>query len=453
MNKYVKHFRGLVLAAIVIMVSVAAYLHQVNGGGKSPSIHALCPFGGLESLYQFFSSGTFISKIFSGTLVLFVITLILAIAFRRSFCGLICPFGAIQEFFAKVGNKLMGKILIMPAKVDRPLRYLKYVILAVTVFYAWKTAGLWMSPYDPWSAYAHLFTNNPLKAISDTADESLIGLILLAITLIGSFLYNRFFCKYLCPVGALYGIIGKISPMKIERDEDICIDCNKCNKACPVNIDVANIKEVRDIECIDCQLCVSSCPKAGALQTRFGTKRLKPAISISLILFLFFGAIFAADISGIYQVTPLELAEGETIKLDEVKGYMSIDEAAIAVGMDIDQFYAAYKIPDSVGKETKMKEIKDIIPEYDFDAIKDEVETEKVFDDSTIPLSTIKIDVSAIRGSMSIKEAAPSLHMDLKDFYVLFKIPDNVPEDTALKDITNLIPNYDFHQIKESLTK
>lgn len=64
-----------------------------------PSIHALCPYGGLESFYGAFTSGTFIQKIFSGTLVLFVISIILAIIFRRGFRGLICPFGAIQEFF------------------------------------------------------------------------------------------------------------------------------------------------------------------------------------------------------------------------------------------------------------------------------------------------------------------------------------------------------------------
>ena len=85
------YLRWGLLALFVVLVSIAAYLHQVLGGTKAPSIHALCPFGGLESLYQVFTTGSFISKIFTGTLTLFVITLIVALVFRRSFCGLIAP--------------------------------------------------------------------------------------------------------------------------------------------------------------------------------------------------------------------------------------------------------------------------------------------------------------------------------------------------------------------------
>ncbi|GEA30585.1 4Fe-4S binding protein [Clostridium diolis] len=65
----------------------------------------MCPYGGLESLYNLIFGGTFIDKIFSGTIIIFVITLIIALIFRRSFCGLICPFGALQEFFGVIGKK------------------------------------------------------------------------------------------------------------------------------------------------------------------------------------------------------------------------------------------------------------------------------------------------------------------------------------------------------------
>jgi polyferredoxin len=107
------YIRWLLLAVFVILVTVASYLHIANGGGKSPSIHALCPYGGLESLFQVFTTGSFVSKIFAGTMILFGITVVLAIVFRRSFCGLICPFGAIQEFFAKIGQKLFKRKFII----------------------------------------------------------------------------------------------------------------------------------------------------------------------------------------------------------------------------------------------------------------------------------------------------------------------------------------------------
>lgn len=362
----IKYLRWILLALITVFITTESYLHITLGGGESPSLHALCPFGGLESLYQIFTTGSFISKIFAGTLVLFGVTVLLAILFRRSFCGLLCPFGAIQEFFAKIGQKIFKKRLIMPAKIDRPLRYLKYLVLLITVFYAWKTAGLWMSPYDPWSAYAHL-----PEGLGSVWGESAVGLILLVITLIGSLLYDRFFCKYLCPMGALYGILGKVSPFKVVRNEDTCSNCGKCNRSCPMNIDIQNAKEVKSAECINCQLCVLECPKPGALENKEGQKSLKPLVVIALVVVVFFGSILAFKATGVYTVLPAPLEAGETINYDEVKGYMTIKEAAEATNTELKQFYQTFKIPENVPEETMMKEISKTVPDYSLDEAKE----------------------------------------------------------------------------------
>lgn len=365
-NKMIEYLRWSLLALFVVLVSTSAYLHQVLGGAKAPSIHALCPFGGLESLYAVFTTGGFIEKIFSGTMILFAITLVLALIFRRSFCGLICPFGAIQEFFGKLGQRIFKKKFIMPNKIDKPLRYLKYVILAITVFYAWKTAGLWMAPYDPWSAYSHL-----PEGISSVWAESAIGLILLVITVVGSLVYDRFFCKYLCPVGAFYAIIGKVSPHRVVRDENKCIDCGICTKKCPVNIDVQHLKEVKSSECLNCQTCVLNCPKEGALKLMQGKRTISPLITIIIVLALFFGSIFAFQAAGIYKLTPDALKTGESIKYDEIKGYMTIDEASKATKTELKDFYSIFKIPENVPKEVKMKEIQSVSPGYDLDGVKE----------------------------------------------------------------------------------
>lgn len=369
-NKLISYLRWGLLAIFVVLVSIAAYLHQVLGAGKAPSIHALCPFGGLESLYQVFTTGSFISKIFTGTMTLFVITLIVAILFRRSFCGIICPFGAIQEFFAELGQKTFKRKWTIPSTIDKPLRYLKYVVLVVTVFYAWKTAGLWMTPYDPWSAYGHL-----PEGLESVWKESAVGLIILGITVLGSLIYDRFFCKYLCPMGALYGIIGKISPFKVVRNENFCIDCGKCNKVCPVNIDVQHNLNVTSAECINCQLCVLNCPKEGALDNKAGSKLFKPLTVIALVMVVFFGSIFASQAVGIYELTPTALKTGESINYDEVKGYMSIKEAAESTKTELKVFYEIFKIPENVPETTKMKEISKVSAGYDFDNAKESLES------------------------------------------------------------------------------
>lgn len=448
-NKLVIYLRRGLLALFTILITIAAYLHISQGGGKSPSIHALCPFGGIESLYQVFTTGSFISKIFAGTMILFVITLVVAILFRRSFCGLICPFGAIQEFFAKIGQIIFRKKLIIPAAVDRPLRYLKYAALLITVLFAWKTSGLWMSPYDPWSAFAHLS-----EGLGSVWAESAVGLILLGITIVGSLLYDRFFCKYLCPMGALYAIIGKISPYKVKRDEHVCIGCGKCSKVCPMNIDVQNTKEVKSAECINCQTCVLNCPKAGALNNKIGNKALKPIVVIGLVMALFFGSIFALQAAGVYKLLPDKLKAGESISYEEIKGYMTIKEAAEATKKELKEFYKEFQIPDAVPSDTLMKNIGQSVPGYEFDAVKEKLSengSKDSADNKETATSGEKVDVSSIRGSMTIKDAADSVKLDLKEFYKLFKIPDSVPSNTFMKEIANQVDGYDFHTIKASL--
>lgn len=373
-NRLAKWARLITLAIILIYVTYEAYMHQILGGGKAPSVHALCPFGGLESLYSVLFGGSLLQKIYSGTLILFGITVIVAILFRRSFCGLLCPFGALQEFFGKIGTFLFKKRPLIPEKIDKPLRFLKYLILGLTVYMAWYTGGLWMSPYDPYVAYGHI-TN-----VADSISEdplAIIGFILLAVSLLGSIIYDRFFCKYLCPMGALYGIIGKLSFTKVVRNPNVCINCNACTKACPVNIKVATEEKITSAECINCNECVLACPKKGALEVKTGKLSIKPLYVLILVIVLFFGSVFIADQLGFMQVKPEPLKAGVTLSILEIKGYYTIEETAKATGWSLEETYKLLGIPETVPKNTKMKEISSLVPGFSFDAAKAKASQEK----------------------------------------------------------------------------
>jgi polyferredoxin len=332
-NKLVKSLRYILLAVFLMLITVEAYLHQLLGGGKAPSIHALCPYGALESLYSLIFGGTFIEKIFSGNLILLIITLLIALIFSRSFCGLICPFGALQEFFGIVGKKLFKKRFILPLTIDKPLRYLKYIILVVTIYFAWKTAGLWINPYDPWAAYGHIS-----EGISSLTGEYLIAFILLIVTIVGSLLYDRFFCKYLCPMGAFYGLISKVSPSKIIRNEDACINC---------------------------QTCILSCPKNNALEFKIKNKSAKPVFVLAFVILLFFGGIGITKLAGIYQTIPSKITSETKITPEEIKGYMTLEEVSKALKIDLNELYKKLNIPDSIPKDTKLKDIKNFIPDFE----------------------------------------------------------------------------------------
>ena len=367
-NKYIKYLRWVLLGFFLVMVTREAYLHQVLGGGVAPSIHALCPYGALETFYSLVFTGTLLQKIFSGTMILLAITLILALVFRRSFCGLICPFGALQEIFGIIGKKIFRKRFIMSRVIDRPLRYLKYAILVITIYFAWKTAGLWMDSYDPWAAYGHVSAG-----FTSLTTEYLIGTITLVIILTGSMLYDRFFCKYLCPMGAFYGIISKMSPSKIVRNKDACINCNLFTKNCPMNIDVANSHKVTSMECISCQECVLLCPKKGALEYKIGDKTFKTLTVIILVVGLFFAGILISKTVGVFDVLPKRITGESKINAEEIKGYMTIKDVSIGTKIELNEVYKKLGIPDSVPGTTKLKDVKNFVEGFEVEVAKEKL--------------------------------------------------------------------------------
>lgn len=452
-NKTARWIRWILLALLLAWVTFESIMHQVLGGGKSPSVHALCPYGAIESLYAILVSGTLLQKIYSGTFIVLGVTVLISLIFRRSFCGLLCPFGALQELFARIGRKIWKKRPTIPVKADKILRYLKYFIFALTAVMAWRLGRLWMASFDPYSAYGHI------SAIPETLAEdplSIIGFILLGITIIGSLIYDRFFCKYLCPAGAVFAIIGKISPTKVVRDENVCINCNLCNKACPMNLDVAKMHRVTSAECINCNECVAVCPKKGALMIKTFKKTVSPLVIIILVAAIFFVPILAAQVTGNFQVLPESAVEGKTVTFLELKGYMTISEAATAVGMAEDAFRDAMNIPAETPSDTQMSGLSALIPDYDFDAAKEEAAARFSPDLTEQPTAETsgtasQVDIRGVRGSMTIAAAAAAVGLSEQDFYTLFQIPASVSSGTRMKDIANVVPGYDFDAIKNAL--
>ena len=367
--------RYTIVASMLIFIVLNSFLHTTLGSNVIPGIHAICPYGAVEGILALIFTGTFIKNIFLGTFVLLGITLIIALLFRRAFCGYLCPFGAMQEFFGMLGRKIFKRQLVVNPKIDKPLRWLKYIVLVLTIVMAWKTSEIWVSNYDPYSALAHIFS--PEELIQD----SLIGFILLIVTIIGSIVYDRFFCKYLCPAGALFGILSKVGLTKIKRDKDICIGCNKCSKVCPVNIDVAKLDEVKTAECINCNKCVNECPKKGALEIKtVNNKKVSVFVYSILVLVIFFGGIIIASLNGIYIVKNSAIKSGglinqEIIEQNEVnieqkqevtiskydvsliKGSTTLNELIVGMKISKDELYAILGIDSSIPTNTKIKDM------------------------------------------------------------------------------------------------
>ncbi|MHB1314652.1 MAG: 4Fe-4S binding protein [Christensenellales bacterium] len=242
---------------LILFISVSKWIAEQ--GAKIPvlpeiSLHAVCPFGGVVTMYEFATTGTFIQKIHSSAFILMILGILTAVLFGSIFCGYICPFGTFQEWLGKLGRKLFPKKFnhIIPPKIDRVLRYLRYVVLALIVYLTAVTATLVFQAYDPYYALFNFFTT----------EVALSAYIVLGAFIVLSLIVERPWCKYFCPYGAFLGLFNKFRIFKIRRHKNTCIHCEKCDKVCPMNIEVSKDETIHNHQCITCHQCTSDmvCP-------------------------------------------------------------------------------------------------------------------------------------------------------------------------------------------------
>ncbi len=218
------------------------------------SLHAICPFGGVVSLYRLFTEGDYVQKIHASSVVLMLAVFGLAALFGPVFCGWACPFGAVQEWLGALGKKLLGRRFdrLVPEKADRILRYLRYVVLALVIYNTAATAKLVFQDYDPYYALFNFFSG----------EVAIAAYAILGATLLLSLAVERPWCRYACPYGGLLGLTNPIRLLKLRRNEATCTHCGACDRACPSRIPVSKRATVHDTACIGCMKCTSgeACP-------------------------------------------------------------------------------------------------------------------------------------------------------------------------------------------------
>lgn len=230
-----------------------------------PAARLACPIGAMQAV-----SGSMNFK-----LSFYVIGFVLAlgVVFGRAICGFFCPFGLIQE--------LIYKIPFPKKKLWKWLTYVKYVLLAVFVVIMPVTMvnelGMsspafcqYICPAGTLEGGIPLLSTHPELRATLGALFSVKACILI-ITLIGCLSVCRFFCKVMCPLGAIYGLLNKVSIYHMECNKKTCASCGKCHNVCPMDVDP--VKNPNSAECIRCGKCVASCPKESlALKFVYGKK-------------------------------------------------------------------------------------------------------------------------------------------------------------------------------------
>ena len=286
---------GFALASFLLAIQFHCFVMfladatSVHVAQRPAAVDAWLPISSFMSLVYLVRTGI-ANTVHPAGLVLFTLILLLAFTLRRGFCSWVCPIGTLSEYAHGVGRRLFKRNFRMVKPLDIALRAVKYLLLSLFVILICR-----MSVADLRS-----FIHSPYNRLCDVkmylmfAHPSVTTLCVVA-TLGGlSLLFKNFFCRYLCPYGALLGLTSILSPTAVRRDTTLCTQCGACSRACPSGIDVHTRLIVRSPECTACYGCVTACPEPGAL--RMGLPRTKRVITLSLYGLIILAAfVFAAQ--------------------------------------------------------------------------------------------------------------------------------------------------------------
>ena len=296
---------------IGIGVRFALFVNTVESGSvplvsRPAGVEGFLPIGALTSLKYWFSTGI-IHPVHPAALIIFLAILLMSLLAKKSFCSWLCPVGTLSEGAYKVGHRLFGNNFRIWRWLDITLRGIKYLLLALFV----KLILL-----DMPSQAAGGFLDAPYWAVSDIkmlhffTRMSVTTMVVLAILTGLSLLYKNFWCRYLCPYGALLGLASLLSPFKINRDENGCTDCRRCSTACPSALPVHTRQVVRSAECTGCLTCVSNCPEKNVLQMQLPLwKRPLPAWLFPVVVISLFTAVIGIGMVGGHWHSSLTIAD------------------------------------------------------------------------------------------------------------------------------------------------
>lgn len=270
---------------------------------RPPAVEAFLPIGALMNLKRLVFTG-FYDRIHPAGLTVFIAALVIALLFRKGFCGWICPVGFASNLIEKFSLKFR-LLRRLPVWIDYPLLAPKYLLLFFFSFFIVLKMGV---------ATIEEFNNSAFNLVADAKmllfflEPSALTVWVLTFLVVVSLVLRNFWCRYLCPYGSLLGLLALFSPVKIRRDPERCIDCRKCEKVCPGSILVAEGRTVYNLECIGCLECLAACPVEDCLTVTAGRRKI-PAywLPVGVVgLFLLFWA--AAKLSGHWQsAVPVDL--------------------------------------------------------------------------------------------------------------------------------------------------
>ena len=283
-------------------------------------------FSALGAIWKSILSSTFRFDEQAANILLLAVVFIVTAAWGRFFCGFICSFGAMQDLLWLGGRHLPFRP-VFSQKVDRVLKYLKYAVLLFIVIGVWTFGITGDTVWSPWTIFG--MYASPWKGVPSQAMFLSVGGLLLLLTIIGSLLIERFFCKYLCPLGALFTLASHFRVFKLKRDSASCSgSCRVCSRKCSMSIPLYQYDKVRSGECIDCMKCTTACAR--------GNINAEPVAAVS-------GTLAAAAIAGVSFVGTLPIiSTSSAVSADPNESATAAIETATQAGKFKNGSYVGY---------------------------------------------------------------------------------------------------------------
>jgi len=423
----VNYYRITLQWGILILLAYMV-LRPLVDKNYTPDFEAFCPFGGMQSLASFFSIHSLACSMTTVQIGLGIALLLAVILFSKLFCSYICPIGTFTEWMGSLGRKAKMQITLT-GKFDKILRLLKYVLLFITFYFTVTASELFCRKFDPFYASFTGFSGDVVLWYAIPA---------ILLTIVGSFFIRQFWCKYLCPLGAITNIAVYALPasaltllwvlltyaaglaipwpwllgtlcltgflfeattlkflvfpsLRITRNDDLCTHCRICDKKCPMAINISTVETVDHIDCHLCVDCVVKCPEKGALTINKRNMTWLPALATVVL------TAAAITIATYYELPTISEnwgnANGKTVQMIQMDGLKNIK----CFGSSRSFANHMKEIPGITGVETFVKHHR-VIVYYDKTIINAEGVKEAIFS----PLSELLNYKGITTGTVSV---------------------------------------------------
>ena len=292
---------GFALTCVAIGIQFTRFVQAAQRGqlplpDRPAGVEAFLPISGLMGLRDWWIRGE-LNAIHPAATMIVLVVIAMAVLLRKAFCSWVCPVGLISEGAAWLGRRVYRRNFRIWLPADWVLRSLKFLLLGYFLHAIWTMPAIGLQA----------FIASPYNRVADIKmglffiHLGQVGLTVMILLVVLSTFVNGFWCRYLCPYGALLGVVGRFSPTRIQRDPVSCIDCRKCDAVCMARLPVSRSANVLSMECTGCLDCVAACPVNEALVVKAGPRRVPVWAFAAAVVLLFVGGYASARVAGYWD--------------------------------------------------------------------------------------------------------------------------------------------------------